>query len=398
MIKQNSAGNYAVRIDHVLVRKNKDYKRHFTRPTLDDAVQFETNILAHLDRGYIPHELIREGKPSRKVIRGWTLSQCFEAYRNEAHPAHSDLKLLETIERKDGVTSTHDLTAEWTHKWIEEMKRVDNLAPGTIKHRRGALSRCIDWMIKRHSEVMAANPLSVERLDKDYAQYTREDVKRVAARGGKRKTDQERDRRLEEGEEQSILKAICDGFTDTERVFFLLALESAMRMREMYTLDAKQFFWKKSTIHLERTKNGSERDVPMTNSVVRMLEIYVKENKKAIQERAGRLFPYWNGALNEHGEPDENELIKTTSRVSRLFADTFAAAECIDLKFHDTRHEATCRLFLYTTLDSFQIAKITGHKDPRMLLRYLSLRGSDLVKYLPDSLSDANKAGVLGAS
>jgi integrase len=53
-----------------------------------------------------------------------------------------------------------------------------------------------------------------------------------------------------------------------------------------------------------------------------------------------------------------------------------------DLNFHDTRHEATCRLYERTTLSDLQIAKITGHKDPRMLMRYANLRGSDLAEKL----------------
>jgi len=39
------------------------------------------------------------------------------------------------------------------------MKRLGNLAPSTIRHRHGALARCFDWMIRKHPEIMAQNPL-----------------------------------------------------------------------------------------------------------------------------------------------------------------------------------------------------------------------------------------------
>ena len=68
--------------------------------------------------------------------------------------------------------------------------------------------------------------------------------------------------------------------------------------------------------------------------------------------------------------------------MSAYFAGVFAEAGCNDLWFHDTRHEATCRLVLKTKLDAAQISRITGHKDPRMLRRYMSLRGSELAQYL----------------
>lgn len=41
-----------------------------------------------------------------------------------------------------------------------------------------------------------------------------------------------------------------------------------------------------------------------------------------------------------------------------------------------------CRLYEKTNLSDVQIARITGHKDLRMLRRYASLRGSDLAAAL----------------
>ena len=50
--------------------------------------------------------------------------------------------------------------------------------------------------------------------------------------------------------------------------------------------------------------------------------------------------------------------------------------------FHDLRHHAVCQFYEKTKLSDVQIARITGHRDPRMLLRYASLRGSDLAQAL----------------
>ena len=61
-----------------------------------------------------------------------------------------------------------------------------------------------------------------------------------------------------------------------------------------------------------------------------------------------------------------------------LAPESRAALNLIDLHFHDLRHEATCRLYERTTLSDVLIAKITGHRDLRMLKRYASMRGSDL--------------------
>jgi integrase len=98
----------------------------------------------------------------------------------------------------------------------------------------------------------------------------------------------------------------------------------------------------------------------------------MESNASDIQRRDGRLFPFWNGDL------DEYILDTTTSDLSKVFRNVFAEAEIDDLHFHDLRHEATCRLYEKTTLSDVLIAKITGHRNLRMLLRYASLLGSDL--------------------
>ena len=71
-------------------------------------------------------------------------------------------------------------------------------------------------------------------------------------------------------------------------------------------------------------------------------------------------------------------LARVSSRLSAQFGRIFDAAGCSDLVFHDLRHEATSRLYERTTLSDVQIAKITGHTNPKVLMRYANLRGSDL--------------------
>ncbi|HAV2420526.1 phage recombination protein Bet [Escherichia coli] len=47
-----------------------------------------------------------------------------------------------------------------------------------------------------------------------------------------------------------------------------------------------------------------------------------------------------------------------------------------DLRFHDLRHEATSRLA--EIFPMHELTKITGHKDPRMLMRYYHPKAEDL--------------------
>ena len=143
------------------------------------------------------------------------------------------------------------------------------------------------------------------------------------------------------------------------------AIETAMRLREMYTLSYSQVSTKDRTIYLDKTKNGDKRQVPLSSVALVALENYGLRKK-------GHLFPWWDGDANSE------VLKKTTGRLSRQFARIFDAAGCQDMRFHDLRHEATSRLYERTDLSDLEIAKITGHKDPKMLMRYANLRGSNL--------------------
>jgi integrase len=204
----------------------------------------------------------------------------------------------------------------------------------------------------------------------------------------------ERDRRLDAGEEPRI-RAILAGEKPEgrERAFdlrylaaleclFDLALESAMRLREMYTVSKDQVSLSQRTIFLDKTKNGDKRQVPLTTVAVKAIRRYEKQvaNGKRGMEGfnfdEGLLFPWWDG------DQDDVVLRNTTSMLSQQFARVFDAAGCADFKFHDLRHEATSRFFERTHLSDIEISRITGHKDPRVLRRYSNLRGSNLAAKL----------------
>lgn len=54
-------------------------------------------------------------------------------------------------------------------------------------------------------------------------------------------------------------------------MMFDMALETAMRMREIYTLTRDQASLPKATIFLEKTKNGDKRQVPISSELAKGL-------------------------------------------------------------------------------------------------------------------------------
>ncbi|NIA57837.1 site-specific integrase [Massilia sp. TW-1] len=243
------------------------------------------------------------------------------------------------------------------------MKREAHLAPSTICHRHGELARCFDLMLRKHPDVLAQNPLRL--LKRGFSTYTEEDRKVLARADREAKYDIERDRRLAPEEETAILN-VLEG---DKRVFFILALETAMRIRECYTLDILQVNAAERTIHLERSKNGDNRQVPMSSVVRAVLVDYIAAHRG--ETSGGRLFPFWDG------DTSVRELDRISAAVLRMFSDAFERAGVVGLHFHDLRHEATCRLYQRTWLSDVLIAKITGHYDLRMLRWYASLKKPD---------------------
>jgi integrase len=119
---------------------------------------------------------------------------------------------------------------------------------------------------------------------------------------------------------------------------FLLAIETAMRLGEILALRRDQV--NPPVVHLPRTKNGEARTVPLTKAAVALLELLPAD---------GYLFPI------------------TAGTADTLFRRARTKAGLVDLHFHDSRREGTTRLA--AKVDVMTLAKITGHKDVKLLLR-----------------------------
>lgn len=338
--------------------------------TEEDALEGSKRVEALLAKGIVPHEEVSTG-----VVM--TLSALFDLYERDAHPSQKDREVLRTVRKLCGEVPIMVVTIPWADAWVTEMKRIHKLGPSSIRSKVGAVGRAWDWGQRKNYIEVPNNPF--RGMPDGYANYTELDAKFA----GEAKEDIERDRRLEPGEEDRIREVICNGILprkqrpfhiphkeDLERDF-TLALETAMRLRERYTLEVSQVKLHQRTIYLDKTKNGDSRNVPLSSVAVAVLKEQI-EGKKSTD----RVFPWWNGDISEKG------LKLASNFLSKLYAQVFETAGCGDLTEHDLRHEGTSRFFEKTTLAGEAIMKITGHRSHTMLMRYLKLRGSDLASQL----------------
>lgn len=166
-----------------------------------------------------------------------------------------------------------------------------------------------------------------------------------------------RDRRLLPREERLIMRYAHAHPNRDLAALVSLALETAMRQGELLGLHWERVNLRSRIIHLDDTKNGTKRDVPLSvkaRNVLLRLE----------PQTSGEVFHYTANGL------------KSTWRFM------LQKLGIVDLHFHDLRHEAISRLFELGTLDLMEVAAISGHKSLSMLKRYTHLRATRLVRKL----------------
>lgn len=138
---------------------------------------------------------------------------------------------------------------------------------------------------------------------------------------------------------------------------FLFAIETAMRAGEICSLTRSDINFSTKVAHLKKTKNGDERDVPLTDRAIDILQ-----RLPILDHDDAPIFQLTSGSLS------------TIFRTHRL------KLNIEDLTFHDTRHEATTRLA--GQLHVLSLAKVTGHRDIRELMTYYDESAEDIAKKL----------------
>lgn len=317
-----------------------------------------------LDAGIVPAEFLQRADDPV------TLDQAIDQYTVKTSVPSMDEKILITIGSRVGHTRLSVIDYAWAERYISDAKQLRQLAPSTIKHHVGALSRLFNFLVRQKH--LVANPFKM--LPVGYATYSPGDKAVLAAIDKAPRTDQERSRRPSDDELKAIRKILAGesepGIAALNlkhraqlALIFELALETGMRLREMYTLSADQVAIREATIYLDKTKNGDSRQVPMTSVAKKLLQKIPKE---------GQVFPWWDGQLTDES------LRKASALLSQQFARIFERAGCADLRFHDLRHEACCRFYEKTKMSDLEIAKMMGWRSLKMALRYANLRASNL--------------------
>lgn len=158
----------------------------------------------------------------------------------------------------------------------------------------------------------------------------------------------------------------------------LLAIETAMRRSEIVNIKREHINFEDGTLFIPDSKNGESRMIPLS-PIARytLINYLVKHNNKnkLFNVSSSTISQSFNRAVKIARHRYEKLCLKHRQDVNQ--------SVLADLRFHDLRHEATSRLAGVYAMH--ELARITGHKDTRMLLRYYHPDISHLTQKLAQS-------------
>jgi len=373
---QPRSGRWQLRVVHKLLPKPFFH-------TFDDEAQaraYGSQLEALLANGIVPTELLDGQKRTENPL----LSTIIAAYLVGSNVAPSDRPTLHQIAASEGHTKLLAVTASWADAWASRLKTVDHLAPSTIRKRVESLARVIDWHWRGKNEAKP-NPLRV--MPRGYASPNSTEIATLTRAGLPVRRDVHRDRVLD-SEELARIRAALAGQVRENRerawgkdadfaLLFELILATGMRLSEAYRLRVDQIDLVRWVIRVEGSKGHrgavKPRVVPVVPSLRPLLTAWCRD-------RVGLMFGFWDGTPTDRP--------RCTMRLSARFATLLAYANVPDCTEHDLRHCATCMWFGLRdaagrwVFSEIEICRIMGWSDPKMALRYASLRGEDLAARL----------------
>jgi integrase len=162
----------------------------------------------------------------------------------------------------------------------------------------------------------------------------------------------ERTRFLSEAERTRLFKACRASHWDKLYLIVLLAITTGARKGELTKLRWNDIDFDRRTAYVATTKNGQPKVLPLTDSVIRELQLFdTKDNSLIFASRIKCEVAYcftkpWKRALED--------------------------ADIKDFRFHDLRH--SCASYLAQSGASLlEIADVLGHKDISVTKRYAHL-------------------------
>lgn len=335
---------------------------------------FKTKADANAWSQMIESEMVRGVWVSREEAESTSLIEALERYEKEIvslkKGAVQESSIIKIYARSDlaqrSLASIRSVDiARQRDRWLKTLK------PATVLRRLALLSHVFNVARKEWGMESLSNPVALIRKP----QPNDSRVRRVSSQDAK-SNDHFSERRSQSDEMTRIIAASCSKLLP---LVVMVAIETAMRRGEIADLKWEHIDLKKRFVHLPHTKNGSARDVPLSTAAAEALA----DAKKLAEEgnTDGFVFNIRKDAITRAFERAVTRARKRYLEECDLLTKKPDKGYLTDLRFHDLRHEAISRLAEIFPLH--ELTKITGHQDPRMLMRYYHPSIESLAKRLP---------------
>jgi len=291
-----------------------------------------------------------------KMAKVTTVKSLFERYRDEVAKFMKGRNEYNTVDRLIRNAKFMNLLVskvgpqdirEWRDNRLAGDKdaKIDPISPQSVGREMNTISGAFTYAIKEWGVALAENPCHL--------------VSRPS--GG----DVRRNKRWMQADIDTFLKAAKWSEDQVPKVgrdyvgwALLLAIETAMREGELCILRVQDFYPAELRVHLHDSKNGDERDVPLTKKAIQYFEHLCKGKKPT-----DKIIPIGANTLGEY-----------TLDVRRKCG-------LEHLHFHDSRHEAATRLSKKLP-NVLVLSAQTGHRSLNSLKRYYNPTAAEIAAQL----------------
>lgn len=288
-----------------------------------------------------------------------TVGGLVQKYREEVLPTKRGNHFgscLDVIEAEFGESAVARINSQSVAAWRDKMTKA-GFAASTIRKRLAVFSKLLDLGHSEWGVPLAGNPIKI--------------VKKPPERNA-------RERRLLGDEESRLLAAVSFGSRAGDLI--RLGLETGARLGELWALESQDIDLQRRVMRVrglsgEGSKNGEERDVPLSSAAVSVFKAMPRPLK------GGRMFACWGSVQAAH-HAWANLLARARRQYLSECEEVGAESDdrLTDLRFHDLRHEAASRLA--DKLSVHELAKMLGWKSIQMAMRYYHPRAEDLARKL----------------
>jgi integrase len=167
-----------------------------------------------------------------------------------------------------------------------------------------------------------------------------------------RREDNTRVRWLKDDEEKRMVDTILEN-CPTQLPAFIVALHTGMRQSEQFGLEWREIDFERRKIFLDKTKNGSDREVPMSKTCFQLLtDLYANKQND------------WVFQASRYKQRLKNP--------RQWFETVLRDAKVTNFHWHDLRHTFCSRLVM-KGVDIRTVMELAGHKSISVTMRYAHL-------------------------